>query len=359
METQVINYFISKDYVPDWTINEAIREIMQNFLDYGEYTTKIDILSTLTTRVELTNSWKPENLNFLIIGSSSKDANDRGKYGEGLKLAALVLLRNDFRLTVRTTTHTVRFALCDNKEATQTLGVNIYKHDEVIDRPFTVSFDNPSGVFEHYVDNIIKPIDIIHHLEGVGSIVNKPKGNIYVGGLFVCNLTGYNYSYDFYANKVPLDRDRSVPREFDVKFYAGKIQETFKNFDISGHSADVTYSNIPNSLLTSYKPVIKDNEITFFVDAPKGTKTAEGVKVHKIEVSREFKDKLKSSNFFDKVINKLKELLFSAVGIDTLAVTFRKKYCHSVEMQQDFDILLERLGINIEKEDKEQPDLPF
>ena len=35
--TQVINYGIGRKYLSHWGINEALREIMQNFMDYGEY----------------------------------------------------------------------------------------------------------------------------------------------------------------------------------------------------------------------------------------------------------------------------------------------------------------------------------
>ena len=34
--TQVINYGIGRKYLSHWGINEALREIMQNFMDYGE-----------------------------------------------------------------------------------------------------------------------------------------------------------------------------------------------------------------------------------------------------------------------------------------------------------------------------------
>ena len=37
MKQTVINYFISENYIPDWTVQDAIREIYQNFIDYGEY----------------------------------------------------------------------------------------------------------------------------------------------------------------------------------------------------------------------------------------------------------------------------------------------------------------------------------
>ena len=33
----MIKYGISKNYLPNWGIQEALREIFQNFLDFGEY----------------------------------------------------------------------------------------------------------------------------------------------------------------------------------------------------------------------------------------------------------------------------------------------------------------------------------
>ena len=34
----IINYGFGKEYLPNWGIKEALREVYQNYLDYGDYT---------------------------------------------------------------------------------------------------------------------------------------------------------------------------------------------------------------------------------------------------------------------------------------------------------------------------------
>ena len=37
MKEGIIYYGIGLEYLSNWTINHALREIYQNFLDYGDY----------------------------------------------------------------------------------------------------------------------------------------------------------------------------------------------------------------------------------------------------------------------------------------------------------------------------------
>ena len=344
---------ISKNYIPNWGLSEAVREVMQNFLDYGEY--EYDIQSSDTKDyIKISNTWEPENLNFLIIGESEKTNNNRGKYGEGLKMSALVLLRNGFDLRIETASTVAQFKLCNNgKETVDTLGVEIGNITISTYTDFEVYMILPKGFFTDFLANMIQPVDIIHHVEGYGSIVAKPKGNIYVGGLYVCNLKGFNYAYDFYPNKVPLDRDRSVPRDFDVKWCAGKIQETYSEFDTSGRTVDTVYST--PSTPDIYRPTIRNGEVTFMTKREVVDTETNKIEVKEIEVSSNFKDKLIDSGWFNKTIFKMKQFLSKSLSLDVLAYNFRKKYCRSDAMKKDFDIILVKMGI----EPPDDSNLPF
>lgn len=345
MKQTLINYFISENYISDWTIQDALRELYQNFIDYGEY--QVDIVNKEEgfDNYIFSNNFEPESTDLLIIGDSNKTETARGKYGEGLKMAALVILRNEGRLLINTTHFSARFILVDNEYTNiKTLGVII---DESLlglkVNNFDVSIWIPEGEIAKYQDKLIKPIDVIHTKEGYGSIVNKPKGSLYVGGLFVCVLNDLNYAYDILPKHIQLDRDRKVPQNFEVKWAISKIQETYTEFDPTGKSQDVSYSNIPNTHISKYTPKIKGDSVIFTTIV----KTKEGEK--EVEVSNRFNEQLTNENFFSRMVFNLKRLIASSLNIDQMAIKFRKEYCHSNDSKDQFDVLMFRLGIDIKK----------
>ena len=346
MKQTVINYFISENYIPDWTVQDAIREIYQNFIDYGEYSVDKISVDKDYENVIFSNDFEPDSADLLIIGDSNKTSTSRGKYGEGLKMAALVILRNGGEMLINTTTFSAKFNIISNTNTNiKTLGVTI---SEPLENTKVNNFDLwiklPINEFEAYQDKLIKPIDVIHTTEQYGSIVNKPKGSIYVGGLFVCVLNDLDYAYDIQPKHISLDRDRKVPQNFEVKWTISKIQETYTEFDITGKSEDVTYSNIPDEYKVLYTPKIREGRVTFVTPI----KNEEG-EVVEVEVSPRFKEQLENSSMFSKILFKLKSFIASSLNIDQLALKHRKNYCNSKDAREDFDALMLRLGIDIEK----------
>lgn len=346
MKPTTINYFISENYIPDWTVQDAIREIYQNFIDYGEYSVDKISVDKDYENVIFSNDFEPDSADLLIIGDSNKTSTSRGKYGEGLKMAALVILRNGGKMVINTTTFYAEFSIITNTNTNiKTLGVTITEpslYTKV--SKFDLWITLPINEFEAYQDKLIKPIDVIHTTEEYGSIVNKPKGSIYVGGLFVCVLNDLDYAYDIQPKHISLDRDRKVPQNFEVKWTISKIQETYTKFDITGKSEDVTYSNIPDEYKVLYTPKIREGRVTFVTPI----KNEEG-EVVEVEVSPRFKEQLENSSMFSKILFKLKSFIASSLNIDQLALKHRKNYCNSREAREDFDALMLRLGIDIEK----------
>jgi len=80
MKVTTINYFISENYIPHWTIEDAYREIYQNFIDYGEYNIDITKLNPEIDLVFISNSFNPTNTDLLIIGESNKSDKQIGKW---------------------------------------------------------------------------------------------------------------------------------------------------------------------------------------------------------------------------------------------------------------------------------------
>ena len=89
---------ISKDYVRHWGMNEGIREIIQNALDSEspfEWEFKDETLLIKSRHANL----KPSTL---LLGVTSKEGNKDaiGSFGEGYKIAMLVLIRCGYNVHI-------------------------------------------------------------------------------------------------------------------------------------------------------------------------------------------------------------------------------------------------------------------
>ena len=118
-QRKTIHYGFGKEYLSKWGIREALREIFQNFMDYGEYTTDLMLFSTEenVVKIRLTNDYSPEKLEFLRIGNSVKKNKEAiGKHGEGLKMAFLIFLRENLNMELYTSKYkiTPRFEKDEN-----------------------------------------------------------------------------------------------------------------------------------------------------------------------------------------------------------------------------------------------------
>lgn len=93
---------ISPNYVSNWGIKEAIREILQNAID-GETNGYEKIVDYNGDTLNITSLGVNLQAKDLILGCSSKDDQDGmiGKYGEGFKLALVVLLRKGLNVEIQ------------------------------------------------------------------------------------------------------------------------------------------------------------------------------------------------------------------------------------------------------------------
>ena len=93
------------DYVSDWGITQAVREILQNCYDEEAVNpeNKSFVSYDSDTGVLLIgNKFSSLSTSTLLLGCSSKRDNDKtiGQHGEGYKVATIVLLRNNIGLRI-------------------------------------------------------------------------------------------------------------------------------------------------------------------------------------------------------------------------------------------------------------------
>lgn len=254
-----IELTISPDYVPTWTIVDAIRELFQNAIDQQkqnpdnvfswEYDHKLETLYIKNKASRLTAS-------SLLLGHTTKaaDVATIGQFGEGYKIATLVLLRNDKKITFynygareiwrprfvdsrRFKSRILTFFIEKPK-----LWELIPSHDLVIEI---------TGITEDEWHNQIVPSNL-HLREDVkiiettqyGDILDTP-GKVFVSGLYVCDYEPYQYGYNFKPESIRLDRDRKMVSDFDLRWMASRMWSVTKSDlvpeMIAENKADVMY----------------------------------------------------------------------------------------------------------------------
>lgn len=212
---------LSRHYVRHWGVTEAIRELFQNALDSDspfEYELGEDflVLRSRFSRLE------PKTL---LLGTTSKaDAPDKiGSFGEGYKIALLVLEREGRKVSVmnndllwepefRHSKHFEEEILCvRERRLPENRGKGL---------AFLVA-----GLSREDLEAVVAMN--MHMWPSVGRVVETSKGRIllehpgklFVNGLFVCE-TQLKYGYDMKPEFLKLERDRQTVSTFDLQFLA-------------------------------------------------------------------------------------------------------------------------------------------
>lgn len=88
---KIIPLSIAKSYVSHWSWWEGIRELLQNAVDTGDF----DVQTTWSRQIIINSRGGKIPVSALLMGKSGKedDEDTIGKFGEGMKLAFLVLGR--------------------------------------------------------------------------------------------------------------------------------------------------------------------------------------------------------------------------------------------------------------------------
>lgn len=336
-----IYYGFGRDYLKNWGINEALREIYQNFLDYGDYDEQNQHGQTESDadimHVDIMNGWVPDNLDFLRIGNSRKSGDSIGKHGEGLKLAFLIFLREGYQSEIVTSKYRVKPAFYVDKEIGECFCFEYEEHG-LPNHPYQVRFTCDAGKFNAFKNNMVTDGDVLFDDDYYGSVVNKPTGNIYSGRLFVCHQENVGKAYDIKPRHLPLDRDRQVPKSFDVSWSTSKINSAYGKWSAKDMScSDTAYvDEVPEEVKKEIEPKIVGNSVQFVVKDEKGE--------DQVIANSSINEALKRDSFFAATIKKLKKYIAKKLGLYELLVEFKKKHVHTADAIADFDVILERMN---------------
>jgi hypothetical protein len=201
---KILDFNMSAEYCSDWGYLEALREVAQNALDLDceasyEIFNQAIVVQTFDTEIPL---------NCFTLGVSQKSDGSIGKYGEGLKLAMMILTRLETNPVIFTGKSKISGQFRTNeitREDTFCLVFEVLEYSSS-DTIFTCD------LLDSYKSEIQKK------LTPFGSFLGKPEhfdvvgegGDIYVNGLFVCRDKELTHSYNFAPDAIELNRDRNM-----------------------------------------------------------------------------------------------------------------------------------------------------
>lgn len=302
---QVIKYPISANYMAHWGLREAIRELLQNAIDSGAYTLEY-MEGVLCISNEITIPVTIDNLT--LLGETTKHSGDTiGKFGEGFKLALLVLARAYIPHQVRIGDCYISGAITDNKfELLIEGGLSSQRTKMEVAIDHADAYDLACGM-------LVRKADFKEIASTVNARAFTPGGTLFVGGLKVCDNTGMKYSYDLSPKDVQLERDRNTVRSFELAWATSKF---WAQQQVTEDLVTDIFNNVPDvQYVTSHSPskelfdAVWDHYLKFY-----GTKT----------ILAETKEKAKA---FEHLYQKVQ---YVGSGGYYNMVTSHKNYCTEV-----------------------------
>jgi len=229
---------LHRDYCPRWGSWEGMREILQNALDAQDDGFPMEVkYFPGTERVLVVNRGVVLDRSSMLMGYTTKrDRNKRGQHGEGYKVGLLALLRSGAKVVVRSGYETWKAGVHESKNYG---GQEVFCFD-------TRTRDNFTDAVEVEVFGIdeenwricqLQVVPLMRKLfEAEGkdpgevrsvsgaSMFKHPelRGMLFVKDLFVCTLKG-GFRYGYNLLDVVLDRDRLVPKAFDVEWETSSL----------------------------------------------------------------------------------------------------------------------------------------
>ena len=222
---------LARDYVSRWSTAEAIRELLQNAIDSPA---PFEVKQT-GDAMEITSRGARLDPATLVLGRTSKaeDVGSIGQFGEGYKLALLVLAREgktidvingktiwrpEFRTSNQFGIETLH--IVESKAETPLDGVQFFVRG--------LSGDEQSAIKQSCL--LMQPVYADTIMTPHGDILPNMPGKLFVGGLFVCN-TELNFGYNLNPGEIELERDRQTVAGFDLRWKTKDVWLSTMQYD--------------------------------------------------------------------------------------------------------------------------------
>ena len=246
-QNKKIELTITPNYVSDWSFQDAIRELIQNGIDQQtldpenafeiSYDEEENIL-------QLSNSESTLEINTLLLGCSTKsnNADTVGQFGEGYKIAALVLNRlgktfsvynnNKNEIWISKFEHSDVF---DEKVLTFEIIPNHTSNGGLVIEIENVTLDEYNSLYDVWIGmpnaEDHKAIETSYGYIFTGKDM---RGEIFVNGLAVEKEKNLYFGYDFKPQYITVERDRKSCSTWDMRSTTSKmICEAIDNGDLN------------------------------------------------------------------------------------------------------------------------------
>lgn len=245
---KIIPLSIAKSYVSHWSWWEGIRELLQNAVDTGDF----DVQTTWNGQIIINSRGGKIPVSALLMGKSGKedDEDTIGKFGEGMKLAFLVLGRLGADVVVHNDDECWRpsFQYSETFQE-ECLAVGVYPAEEATGDVRICISGVPEKIIELVEDRFlpIKGITPIYTARN-GEAYEKDDEkdcSVYVNGIFIAKIKGkYKFDYNFRPSAFTLDRDRNTAKDFEVRWEASKLLMQAGQFVVIAELAANQYSDV-------------------------------------------------------------------------------------------------------------------
>lgn len=221
---------LTENYVSDWGFYDAIRELIQNGTDQEiiDNNNRFGLFyDPSKENLYLVNESSKLKINTLLLGRSSKSKNEDtvGQFGEGYKIAALVLNRlgktfmifNNNKNEIWTSKFVnskkwlekiLQFTVIKNE--TDNTGL-VIKIGNVTDREYNGIADIWLRMYEDLYN-----VEKINTMYGEILLNEELSGKVFVNGLAVNVSNEMSYGYNFKPKYIKLERDRKTCNSWEM-----------------------------------------------------------------------------------------------------------------------------------------------
>lgn len=248
------------EYVKDWTIVDGVREIYQNALDQQRQSDDNDMFTEYDPKTEtllIGNKNSTLTTETLLLGTTTKAGDNKtiGQFGEGYKLAIIVLLRNNIKITIHNKNKKedwIAKIVKSRRYNAEIPVIDIIKTDIFKRKDFDLIFEL-NGITNDMMEQII---EYNLHFQDYESIKlwgdnellqgEEHLQKLYVDGLFVAVVPEMKFGYNLEPKYIKLGRDRNLVNSFDLKWQLSSLWNKCNNSDMiyeNRHIWELTYIN--------------------------------------------------------------------------------------------------------------------
>ena len=229
---------LTTDYVQDWDVWSALRELTQNTLDAGTLGDDAHINSSSIEEnnnyIEFINEGIKLEQKSLLLGATTKKADNTkiGQFGEGYKLAVLVLLRSGARVIIHNMLAEEVWIPKIVKSKVYDADILAFDIEEDTERRRSLAEGERSGLYIEVYNISDEDIEVFNQntlftnepgytvvTDGYGTILTSKenRGKVYMGGLYIMSDYDLAYGYDLPVGAFKIGRDRNIVGGSDLR----------------------------------------------------------------------------------------------------------------------------------------------